>query len=261
MTRRSRAMAALIAAVVLAGPLSRPAAAADEAAPAAPTYLYRATFVRAAPGKLLELIGLYKDRMAFYDSAGDERPLWWRHAEGDQWDLMLIYPLGSYTDYYSAGRLARRAKAAGEQAHSPMEFERRVEACIAWREDLFVLGPPVEKVKKEFEAASFYHIEMFVSLPGKQADLLREREMENAYQEALGRPAYLNFIRDQGAAWDVFSLGCYRDMLHWADTANIPKDKKDEAASRAGFKDSGDIGPTMRTLILMHRDTMGGAVR
>jgi hypothetical protein len=102
---------------------------------------------------------------------------------------------------------------------------------------------------------------MFVSLPGKQADLLREREMENAYQEALGRPAYLNFIRDQGAAWDVFSLGCYRGMLHWADTANIPKDKKDEAASRAGFKDSGDIGPTMRTLILMHRDTMGGAVR
>jgi len=79
---------------------------------AAPAYLYKTTFVRAAPGKLLDLIALYKDRMAVIEAAGDERPLWWRHTQGDQWDLMLLFPMGSYTEYYSSERISRRQKAA-----------------------------------------------------------------------------------------------------------------------------------------------------
>jgi len=79
---------------------------------AEPTYLYKTTFIRAAPGKLLDLIALYKDRMAVIEAAGDERPLWWRHTQGDQWDLMLLFPLGSYTEYYAGGRISRREKAA-----------------------------------------------------------------------------------------------------------------------------------------------------
>ena len=35
-------------------------------------FLYKAMFVRAAPGKLLELIALYKERMPVYDASGDE---------------------------------------------------------------------------------------------------------------------------------------------------------------------------------------------
>jgi hypothetical protein len=229
--------------------------------PAGPTYLYKTTFVRAAPGKLLDLIALYKSRMEAYDAAKDERPLWWRHAEGDQWDLMLLTPMGSYADYYSTERLALRKKAAGASSLPPEEFQDKLEACSAWREDLFVMGPPLETVKRAFEGASFYHVEIFISLPGKQADLFKEREMENAYQIAMGRPENWIFVRDQGAAWDMFTLGCYRDMMHWADTGNIPKDKKDLAARQAGFRDSAEIGPTMRTLIDMHRDTMGGAIK
>jgi hypothetical protein len=85
--------------------------------------------------------------------------------------------------------------------------------------------------------------------------------MENVYQVAIGRPATMTFVRDQGAAWDMFSLGCYRDLKQWAGTGDIPKETKEAAARRAGFPGADAIGPTMRTFIAMHRDTIGGAIR
>jgi hypothetical protein len=234
---------------------------ASVSASSAPAYLYKTTFVRAAPGKLLELIDFYKSQLAVFDAAGDERPLWWRHMEGDQWDLMLLFPMGSYTEYYSRDRVSRREKAAAAAPLASAQFLDKVAAFTAWREDIFVLGPPLEAVKKEFDRAGFYHLEIFVALPGKQAELYRERKMENAYQVGIGRPATLLFVRDQGAAWDMFSLGCYRDLQHWAGTSAVPQEKKEEAARRAGFSGASAIGPYMRSLIDMHRDTMGGAIK
>ena len=64
------------------------------------SYLYKTTFIRAAPGKLLDLIDLFKEQMLVYDNSGDKRPFWWRHTQGDQWDLMMIYPMESYSEYY-----------------------------------------------------------------------------------------------------------------------------------------------------------------
>ena len=229
--------------------------------PSEPAYLYKTTFVRAAPGKLLDLIALYKSRMALDDAAGDERPLWWRHTQGDHWDLMLLFPMGSYTEYYSKERLSRRRKATEESSLSQKEFTQKLDACSAWHEDICVLGPPLEAVKKAFDGTAYYHIEIFVALPGKQAELFKERQMENIYQVETGRPENLIFVRDQGAAWDLFTLGCYRDLKHWAESADIPKDKRNLAARKAGFNDPDEIGPYMRTLIDMHRDTMGVAIK
>lgn len=226
-----------------------------------PAFLYKTTFVRAAPGKLLELIELYRARMDFYKASGDEPPFWWRHTQGDQWDLMLLFPMGSYGDFYSADRAARRDQAAASSSLSPREFNNRLAACTSWREDLFVLGPPLETVQKAFTGTGYYHIEICVALPGKQAELYREREMENAYSAATGRPATMIFVRDQGAAWDLYTLGCYRDLSHWASSSDLTKEQRDLAARRAGFKSSDEIGPYLRTLIDMHRDTMGVAIK
>jgi hypothetical protein len=234
---------------------------AGAASSSGPTTLYKTTFVRAAPGKLLELIALYKSRMAVIDASGDERPLWWRHTQGDQWDLMLLLPMGSYPEYYSKERLSRREKAAEASSLSSSEFQKKLEACTSWREDLFVLGPSIESVKKAFEGAGYFHIEIMVSLPGKQEELLKERQMENAYQAATGRLENMIFVRDQGANWDIFTLGCYRDLKHWAESPDMPKEKRDAAARAAGFKSADEIGPYMRTLIDMHRDTMGVAIK
>ena len=73
-------------------------------------YLYKVTLVQAAPGKLLELIDLYKTRATTVQHSGDEAPLWIRHSQGDHWDLMIIYPLGSYSDYYRPERMANRSQ-------------------------------------------------------------------------------------------------------------------------------------------------------
>lgn len=261
MKNRLRRAALIFLFSALGALLSIAALAADGPRLAEPTYLYKTTFVRAAPGKLLDLIALCKSRMAVVDASGDERPFWWRHTQGDQWDLMLLFPMGSYTEYYSKERLSRRTKAAEASPLSPKEFKNKLDACSSWREDIFVTGPPLEAVKKAFEGTAYYHIEIFISLPGKQEELFKERRMENAYQVAMGRPENMIFVRDQGAVWDIFTLGCYRDLKHWAESPDIPKEKRGAAARQAGFKGPDEIGPYMRTLIDMHRDTMGVAIK
>ena len=255
-------LACACSAVLLIAPLVSFGAPAGTGAPSSDqVYLYKATFVRAAPGKLLDLIALYKARMTVFDSSGDERPFWWRHTQGDQWDLMLLFPMKSYAEHYATQRVARRKQAEEAASPLPQEFSQQLGACSAWHEDLFVLGPPLEAVKKAFENTAFYHIEIFVSLPGKQAELFKEREMENAYQAEIGRPETLIFTRDQGAAWDLFTLGCYRDLKHWAESGGATKEKRDAAARKAGFANADGIGPYMRTLIDMHRDTQGVAIK
>ena len=226
-----------------------------------PVYLYKTTFVRAAPGKLLDLIALFRDNMAVVEASGDARPFWWRHTQGDQWDLMLLVPMESYTEYYAKSRVARRKKAADASGLSQEQFARKLDACSSWREDVFVLGPPVEFVKKAFEGTAYYHIEIFVSLPGKQEELFKEREMENVYGVETGRPYNMIFVRDQGAGWDIYTLGCYRDIKHWAVNDGVTKEQREAAARKAGFNSPEEIGPYMRTLIDMHRDTMGVAIK
>jgi len=241
--------------------ISAQAMAAGAPKPAQPTYLYKTTFIRAAPGKLLDLIALWKARLPVYDAAGDERPLWWRHTQGDQWDLMLLFPMESYTEYYAPERISRREKAGRVASLSSEEFRQQLDTYSSWREDVFVMGPPLDSLKKDFLDSAYYHLEIFVSLPGKQTDLHKEREMENAYQVGNGRPYNWIFVRDQGAAWDMYTLGCYHDLEHWAASSDLPKEKRDEIARRAGFADADAIGPYLRTLIDMHRDTMGVAIK
>src|SRR5882762_5659272 len=71
-------------------------------------YLYKVSLVQAAPGKLLDLIDLYKARALELKQAGDEAPLWMRHSQGDHWDLMVLFPVGSYSEYYQHERITKR---------------------------------------------------------------------------------------------------------------------------------------------------------
>jgi hypothetical protein len=233
----------------------------ENPSPAEPSYLYKTTFVRAAPGKLLDLIALYKEAIANYEETGDSPPFWWRHTQGDQWDLMLLFPMGRYEDYYSAERVARRAEALARSSLPPDRFKERFQSCSAWHEDLFVWGPPLEKVQKEFDGAGYFHIEIFIALAGKHEELYQERRMENIYQMGLGRPENMIFVRDQGAAWDIYTLGCYRDLLHWAESSSFSREDREAMARKAGFESPDAIGPYMRTLIQFHRDTMGVAIK
>ena len=102
---------------------------------------------------------------------------------------------------------------------------------------------------------------MFQTLPGMHAKLYEQRVMENTYYDVLGRPGNLIFVRDQGAAWDVFTIGFYRDLKHFAESADIPLEEEDRAAKTAGFESVSAISPYLRSLILQHHDTLARAIR
>ncbi|HXD33785.1 MAG TPA: hypothetical protein VN643_21875 [Pyrinomonadaceae bacterium] len=220
------------------------------AAAADTSYLYKATLVQAAPGRILEAIDLYKAAIA---QSKDEPPLWMRHSQGDHWDLLLLFPVKSYDEYYSRELIARRKP---EQA-----AWSKINDAIAWQEDVFVYGPSPDELRKAFAASSFFHVEMFHALAGKQSELIKEREMENAYLKVLKRPENFIFVRDQGAAWEVFTIGAYRDLKHFAESANIPEADQEAAAKAAGFPAANRIGPYLRTLIASHHDTLAVAVK
>lgn len=227
-------------------------------APAAPTpatpYLYKVTLVQAAPGKLLELIDLYKQQAAAAKEFGDEAPLFMRHSQGDHWDLMILFPVKNYSEYYQSER-------AGKRTVLVSNFAAKFQEDIAWQEDLFAYGPPLVDVRKSFADGGFFHIEMFVSLPGKFNDLYKEREMENSYSQALHEPANYIFVRDQGAAWDIFTIGVFRDLKHYAEGTTLSPQEQDAAARAAGFESPSQIGPYLRRFIREHHDTLAVAVK
>lgn len=219
-------------------------------------YLYKVTLVQAAPGKLLDLIDLYKARTAAYQSSGDEAPLWMRHSQGDHWDLMVLFPMGSYADYYQPERISKR-----KQVEQSARLDEKFKENIAWQEDLFAYGSPLADLRKAFANGAFFHVEMFVALPGKFADLYKEREMENTYAKALKEPENFIFVRDQGAAWDIFTIGVFRDLKHYAESADVPAKDQEVAAKAAGFDAPSQIGPYLRRFIRMHHDTLAVAVK
>jgi hypothetical protein len=116
-------------------------------------------------------------------------------------------------------------------------------------------------LKAAIPQAGFFHLEIFISWPGKHAELYKEREMENAYQRRLKRPGNFIFIRDQGASWDLFTLGLYRDLKHYAESADIAEKDQEEAARAAGFESARHIGPYLRSLIVQHHDTLAVPIK
>lgn len=223
--------------------------------------LYRFVMIQAAPGKLLDLIDLYKRRLPVISASGDELPIIVRHSQGDRWDLVVIYPSGSFTSYYSADRMAKRAAAADASGVSNAEFARTFYAMVAWHEDVYVEGPPVAELRAYLDGAPLVHFEMLQALPGKREALIDERRMESTFNLQRGRPRSLIFTHEQGAAWDVITLDAYRDWRHYAEQETIPKDVNDAAAKKAGFDNADAIGPYMRTLISTHHDTIGTLVK
>lgn len=221
------------------------------------SYLYRFVIIQAAPGRLLDLIELYRSRIPVIQAGGDDAPFIARHSQGDHWDLCVIYPSGSFTEYYSRERVAKREAAAAASGVPGPAFAEQFYSMVAWHEDLYAEGPPLEVFREHVRNAGLAHFEMLQAMAGKRGDLIRERQMENVFNRERGRGGTLIFVHDQGAAWDVITLGVYRDWRHYAEQETIPADVSAAAAKKAGFASPDAIGPYMRTLISTHRDTLG----
>jgi len=85
--------------------------------------------------------------------------------------------------------------------------------------------------------------------------------MENLYRRELGRPLNFIFVREAGGPWDVFTIGVYRDILHFAESSSFPAQAQERAARAAGFEGADHIGVLMRRLTLYHNDTLANAIR
>ncbi len=209
--------------------------------------LYRVLLIRAAPGRLLELIEIYKHQIADHEAETSERSYLFRHSQGDQWDLMLLVSLGESTSYSVAGAVDGLSPPA--------------DGLVAWREELLASGPESAVVHAVLEGAGFLHVEMFVALPGRRGELLEQRRMENDFLGAIHRPNNLIFTRAGGASWDLFTLGAYQDLQHFAEPTSVSEDEQERAALAAGFEGADRIGSYLRTLIAYHHDTLAVMVR
>ena len=228
---------------------------------AAPPELYRFVLIQAAPGRLLDLIDLYRKRIPVIAAGGDEIPFIVRHSQGDRWDLLIMYPSGSWTTYYSAERVRRREAAAAASGVSGEQFATQFYDLVSWHEDVYVEGPPLAAFRDYVKEVGLVHLEMFQALAGKRDALIEERRMESAFNRARARPEALIFTHEQGAAWDVITFDAYRNWRHYAESETIPQDVSDAAAKKAGFTNADAIGPYLRSLIALHHDTLATIVR
>ena len=216
-------------------------------------YLYRVQMLRANPGEFRAFIEQAKIHFDRIESLGDERPMWMRHSQGDKWDFLILYPMGEWSEYHAPERTRLRASLLSDGS----SFSAR----IAWTEDLFVRGVGPDLLRPAMDGAGFYHIEMFNALPGKAEELLGQRRMENEFLQALNRPVNFIFVREAGSAVDSFTLGCYRDLKHFAESGDLSPDAEEAAARYAGFGSVSNISPYLRSLIAEHHDTLAVAIQ
>ena len=184
-----------------------------------------------------------------------------RHSQGDQLDLMALFPIGSMEEYFGRERANRLNEAGSASGLSEAAFQDSLRTLVVFREEVFVSGPSVATLREQEEGAGLFHIEMFVAVPGKYNELVGQREMENAYYHATERAGNLIFERLAGAQWDVFTVGFYDGMQHFAADPDSPREVLEQAAVDAGFESRSTIGTYLRELMHNHNDTLAVPVR
>lgn len=204
---------------------------------------YKTLLIRATPGKLSELIDNWKMRS---DKTTAAKPVIMRHSQGDQWDLMVMVPLNDSEEFETLYNF---------------EYGDSYFDLVARQEDGIATGPTLSEFNLRMNEGGYYHVEMFISVAGKQNELKKQREMENVYLNEIGRAPNLVFTSTNGFEFDIFTVGIYRDIKHFAESADIPIEKEDAAAKKAGFESVYTIGFYLRSLISEHHDTLANRVK
>jgi hypothetical protein len=231
-------------------------ATAQTALPSRPE-LYKFVTIQAAPGRLPDLLALYRERAPVMAKNGDELPIVVRRSQGDRWDLLVIYPLGSFTEFYSRERMARRDAAGAASGVTNAMFQARLYKLIAWHEDVFAWGPPLAELRASLQGTTVAHVEMMQAMAGQHEALTRQRYMESAFNVNRGRPPMLVFTHQEGAAWDVITLAAWPDWRHYGEAQMVAADVSEAAATKAGFTSADAVSLAVRSLINTHHDTLG----
>lgn len=224
-------------------------------APAPAHELYRIIFFKAAPGKLPDLIDAYKN--APLPDNMTPRPMVFRHQSGDDWDLMVIYPLGAKAS------MDANAPAPSETMR---KFKERVMGDYAWHADTYASGPPLEVVQRALAVPAnaaqagnpggLYLVEDYVALAGHHEELGKVIDRDRAAFRARGS---VRFEHVQGAPWDFLVIYSFASWYEHAAAETDPA--ADDDARKQGFADAEAIGLEFRTHISAHHDTFANRVQ
>lgn len=221
--------------------------------------LYKVSMIRAAPGKMSELISLYKSLKdnSYYQALGEQPPYIMRHSQGDHWDIMLITPLASYDVIYGS-----KAKATRQSLGEAIKLtQTELNARIDFKEDLYAKGPAHAIVAQLFADNDFYHLEMFSARAGDYDHLKNQRLMENIFLKKIGIHENLIFETEFGSDYDLFTIGFYKNKQDYAKPTGLTPVQENQFAKEAGFQSAGDIGNYLRKFLVRHNDTLAVSVK
>jgi hypothetical protein len=156
--------------------------------------LYHVRFVKAVPGQLAALIAA--ELKAPQDPDNPEPPIILRHAQGDDWQLLVIAPLG------------KDETIRAEQPNQTLQqFLTQLRSLSMRHDDTIVQGPPWAEAKKvlvgDGQPGAVYLIGTFESVPGHRDQLL------SALKESPVPSATLVLTHREGAPWTFLVIERY----------------------------------------------------
>jgi len=188
---KMKSLALAWAAVMLAG-----SASLAQAQSTSNAELYHVQFVKAAPGKLGALIDAYLKLPP--DVNNPEPPVILRHAQGDDWQLLVISPLGK-----------DEMVSATEQAAAVNQWTLQVRGLSARHGDTFTQGPPWAEAKKlllgDNQQNGVYIVTTYEPVPGHRAELLKA--LQSGPQASPSTT--LTLQHREGAPWQVLTIQRY----------------------------------------------------
>lgn len=226
----------LVAAILLSVSMSFAQQPQQQASAQAPApELYHIHVVKAASGKLPQLIDAYKSGPAPEANEPQVTPIILRHREGGEWDLIMITPLGKQTTI-SANPLPQAIQ----------DYNQRLQPLSDWHADTFTVGPSWTLVQKALvpakDAQPVYQVSDYRSLTGHRPQL-REVLDRNA-QATPGRSVL--FAHVEGAPWNFLTVTRYDS---WA-ALGAPPPQTQPGAPRQ------ETGLAIREHMAVHHDTI-----
>lgn len=195
--------------------------------------LYHIHVVKAAPGKLPQLISEYKNEPGPQEGQPQASPVILRHREGSEWDLIEITPLGKETTI-----------SAQPPSKAVQEYRERLWGLAAWHGDTFAVGPAWATVQKVLvpegnAQQAVYVVSDYRALSGHRRQL-REVLDGNA-EQTPGRAVIFSHV--EGAPWNLLMVTRYDS---WAD---LGADTQPQAGQQ-------EPGLAIREHLAVHHDTI-----
>jgi hypothetical protein len=185
---RVLASLAVVCALLVPDPASAQASSA-----AGGQELYHAHFVKAALGKLDDLIAAYK---AAAVPAGEQKPIILRHREGDDWDLLVLTPYGKAETTVTA------AVSADMQA-----LYAKFRASSERHTDSFVAGPKWSDASKVLGATGGVYVVSLYRAANGHRDQLEESLKRLAAGDGPDRGITLRHV--EGGPFDFMQISRY----------------------------------------------------